>query len=170
MPPSQIAIPFSACRQTGPILRDENHNYAGEASMKKVISFLLIVVAIIVIFLGAAFSALVLAGKTVTAQVTSYEQVIILNTDDSTRNPSRYKLMYQFAIDSKRYEGSYTGVFEKGSHTQKTLRVRYLPFSPHVNTMDKTEMLLAGPVLIGVGVLMLVGSRRRKSCKNLKNP
>ena len=134
--------------------------------MKKVIRFLLIVVAIIVIFLGAAFSALVLAGKTATAQVTSYEQVIILNTDDSTRNPSRYKLMYQFAVDSKRYEGSYTGVFEKGSHMKKNLRVRYLPFSPHVNTMDKTETIFAGPVLIGVGILMLLGSRRQKTRKS----
>lgn len=124
---------------------------------KGLMDFLMIPVAIILLLMGSGSMALTLIGKTVTAQVTGYEQVIITNDDNSTRNPSRYKLEYQFVVNGERYDGSVTRTFEKGSHMRKTLRVRYLPPWPHVNAEDgTTKMVLAGPVMIGAGILLLV--------------
>lgn len=134
-----------------------------EPSKKKIMDFLMIPVAIILILLGIGSMALAVAGRTVIAQVTGYEQVMYLNNDDSTRNPRRYQLDYQFAVKGERYTGSVTRVFEKGSHLQKILRVRYLSFWPHVNAEDGTMgMVLAGPVLIGVGILLLVSGVKKK--------
>ena len=125
---------------------------------------LVIPAAIILLLMGIGYMALMLLGGTITAQVTGYEQVLILKNDDSTRNPSRYKLEYRFAVNNERYDGSVTRVFEKGSHLQKTLRVRYLPFWPHVNAeADTMGMVLAGPMMIGVGILMLVFGVKKKT-------
>lgn len=138
-------------------------NAPGKKPRKKgLMDLLMIPVAIIILLMGTGYMALMLAGGTVTAQVNGYEQVLILNNDVSTRNPSRYKLEYQFAVNGERYDGSVTRVFEKGSHLQKTLQVRYLPFWPHVNAEDGTGMVLAGPVMIGVGILLLVFRAKKK--------
>jgi hypothetical protein len=81
---------------------------------------LMIPIAVILILLGIGQLALGVAGSTVTAQVTGYEQKYIINNDESTRNPSRYKLDYQFSVNGKRYTGSVTRVFPGGSHMRQT--------------------------------------------------
>ncbi|NLT13198.1 MAG: zinc-ribbon domain-containing protein, partial [Clostridiales bacterium] len=78
----------------------------------RVMDFVVISVAIILILMGIGSMALTVVGSTTTAQVTGYEQVLFINNDDSTRNPSRYKLEYQFAVGGERYTGSVTRVFE----------------------------------------------------------
>jgi len=90
--------------------------------------FAVISVATILILMGIGSMALSVIGVTTTAQVTGYEQVLFINNDDATRNPSRYKLEYQFAVGGERYTGSVTRVFEGGSHMRQTLPVRYLSF------------------------------------------
>lgn len=129
----------------------------------KFMDLLVIPVAIILILIGTGHMALAVVGRLVTAQVIGYEQVIILNNDDSTRNPSRYKLEYQFSANGERYDGSVTRVFEGGSHMRKTLPVRYLPFWPRVNAEDDAGMGLVGPAATGLGVLVLVLAVRKKS-------
>ncbi len=139
-------------------------NIPGKKQCKKGLMDLLVIpIVIILLLMGTGSMVLTLAGRTVTAQVTGYEQVLIMNDDNSTRNPSRYKLEYQFAVNGERYDGSVTRTFEKGSHMRKTLRVRYLPPWPHVDAEDgSTKMVLAGPVMIGAGILLLVfGIKRR---------
>ena len=71
---------------------------------------LLIPVAIILILMGIGCMGLAVVGRTVTAQVTGYEQRPIMNKDESTKNPSRYKLEYQFSVNGERYTGSVTGI------------------------------------------------------------
>lgn len=124
---------------------------------------LLLTVSIILILLGLGHMALSAAGRTIPAQVTNYEQQYIINNDESTRNPSRYKLEYQFAVNGERYTGSVTRVFPGGSHMRQTILVRYLPFWPHMNAEDDAEMGLTGPVIMGLGVLMLALALRKKS-------
>ena len=119
--------------------------------------------AVILILLGIGQLALGVAGSPVTARVTGYEQVIFVNNDDSTRNPSRYKLEYEFSVNGERYTGSVTRVFPGGSHMRQTIPVRYLPFWPHVNTEDGGSAGFAGSVMVGVGVLVLVLGIREKS-------
>lgn len=122
---------------------------------------MLLPVAIILILIGTGYMGLTLVGKTVTGQVVDYEQVLILNNDDSTRNPSRYKLNYHFVVKGERYDGSVTRVFEGGSHIRNTIPVRYLPFWPHVNAEDDGAVELAGPAALGLGVLVLVLAFRK---------
>lgn len=127
----------------------------------------MIPVAIILILLGIGSMALVVAGRTVTTQVTGYEQVLYLNNDDSTRNPSRYKLEYRFSVNGELYTGSVTRVFSGGSHMRQTISVRYLPFWPHVNAEDSGGVNPAGPVTLGTGILLLVlaFSGSRSGCR-----
>lgn len=128
---------------------------------KKIMDKVMIPLAIILILLGIGNMALTVTGKTVTAQVTGYEQVMYLNNDESTRNPRRYQLDYQFAVKGKRYTGSVTRVFEGGSQTRNTIPVIYLPFWPHVNAEDSRGVNLAGPVMLGAGILLLVFEVRK---------
>ncbi len=129
----------------------------------KLMDLLIIPVAVILILLGIGQLALGVAGSTATAQVTGYEQKYILHNDESTRNSSRYKLEYQFSVNGERYTGSVTRVFPGGSHMRQTIPVRYLPFWPHVNAEDGETAGLAGPVMAGLGVLLLVVAVKRKS-------
>jgi hypothetical protein len=129
----------------------------------KLMDLLMIPVAVILILLGIGQLALGAVGSTATAQVTGYEQKYIINNDESTRNSSRYKLEYQFSVNGERYTGSVTRVFPGGSHMRQTLPVRYLPFWPHVNAEDGETAGLAGPVMMGLGVLLLMVTVKRKS-------
>jgi hypothetical protein len=129
----------------------------------KLIDLLIIPVAVILILLGIGQLALGVAGRTATAQVIGYEQVLFINNDDSTRNPSRYKLEYQFSVNGERYTGSVTRVFSGGSHMRQTIPVRYLPFWPHVNAEDGETAGLAAPVMTGLGAALLVLEVKRKS-------
>ena len=125
--------------------------------------FVVILVASVLILMGIGSMALTVVGSTTTAQVTGYEQVLFVNNDDSTRNPSRYKLEYQFAVGGERYTGSVTRRFEGGSHMRQTLPVRYLSFWPHVNAEDGETAGFAGSVMVGFGVVVFVFGIRRKS-------
>ena len=129
----------------------------------RIMDLLMIPIAVILILLGIGQLALGVAGSTVTAQVTGYEQKYIINNDESTRNPSRYKLEYQFSVNGERYSGSVTRVFPGGSHMRQTIPVRYLPFWPYVNAEDGETAGLAGPVMTGLGALLLVITVKRKS-------
>lgn len=144
-----------------------NRSTSGRPSQKKsIMDFLIVPVALILILLGIGHMALMVIGRPVTAQVTGYEQVLILHNDASTRNPSRYKLDYQFAVNGKRFDGSVTRVFASGSHMRATLPVRYLPFWPHVNGEDSDTMGLIGPAALGVGFLLLVFRVRGRRSRN----
>jgi hypothetical protein len=129
----------------------------------KLLELLMIPVAVILILLGIGQLALSVVGSTTTAQVTGYEQKYFINNDESTRNSSRYKLEYQFSVNGERYTGSVTRVFPGGSHMRQTIPVRYLPFWPHVNAEDGETAGLAGPVMTGLGALLLVITVKRKS-------
>lgn len=128
----------------------------------RIMDLLVIPVAIILILMGIGYMALGVVGSTVTAQVTGYEHKYIIHNDESTRNPSRYKLEYQFSVNGERYTGSVTRVFPGGSHIRRTIPVRYLPFWPHVNAEDGGTAGLAGPIMTGLGVLLLVVTVKRK--------
>lgn len=134
-------------------------------SLKKIMDLARVPIAVIIIMIGFGHIALTVAGKTVTAQVTGYEQRYIINNDDSTRNPSRYQLDYQFAVNGERYTGSVTRVFEGGSHMRQTISVSYLPFWPHVNAEDSGGLSLVGPIVTGAGILLLVFEIKRKRSK-----
>ena len=141
---------------------------ASRAAVKKplrdrIMSLLTLPVAVILILLGAGQLALSVVGSTTTAQVTGYEQKYFINNDESTRNSSRYKLEYQFSVNGERYTGSVTRVFPGGSHMRQTIPVRSLPFWPHVNAEDGETAGLAGPVMTGLGALLLVITVKRKS-------
>ncbi len=129
----------------------------------RIMDLLMIPAAVILILLGIGQLALGVVGSTATAQVTGYEQKYIINNDESIRNPSRYKLEYQFSVNGERYSGSVTRVFPGGSHMRQTIPVRYLPFWPHVNAEDGETAGLAGPVMTGLGALLLVITVKRKS-------
>lgn len=129
----------------------------------KFIDLLMIPVAIILVLLGIGSVALTVASNTTTAQVTGYEQMLFINNDDSTRNPSRYKLEYQFDVGGERYIGSVTRVFPGGSHIRQTITVRYFPFWPRMNAEDGGTAGLTGPIMTGLGVLLLVITVKRNS-------
>jgi len=120
----------------------------------KFMDLLMIPAAVILILLGIGQLALGVAGSPVTARVTGYEQVIFVNNDDSTRNPSRYKLEYEFSVNGERYTGSVTRVLPGGSHMRQKIPVRYLPFWPHVNAEEGKTAGFSGPVMAGVGVVV----------------
>jgi hypothetical protein len=123
---------------------------------------LMLLAAVFLIFIGIGHMAIAVVGRTATAQVTGYEQKYIIQNDESTRNPSRYKLDYAFSVNGERYTGSVTRVFPGGSHMRQTLPVRYLPFWPHINAEDSGGMNPAGPVILGAGILLLVLEMKRK--------
>ena len=75
---------------------------------------------------------------------------------NSTRNPSRYKLDYEFVVGGKQYTGSVTRVFKAWSHLRQTISVCYLPFWPHVNSEDSSGISIIGAIILGFGVFMLV--------------
>lgn len=135
---------------------------AGRPAKKNRKNTLMIAIAIILMLMGTGYMGLAAVGKPVTAQVTGYEQVLILNNDDSTRTPSRYKLEYQFSVNGERYDGSVTRLFEGGSHIRKTISVRYLPFWPHISAEDGGAVGFAGPAALGLGILVLVLTVREK--------
>lgn len=139
---------------------------AGKKRRKKgIMDVLLIPVATILILMGTGYSGLMIIGKTTATDITGYEQRTIINNDDSTRDPRRYEVYYEFAVNGERYGGSVTRIFEGGSHMRKTIQIRYLPFWPHVNAEDSAASGLAGPVMVGLGVLLLVsgvGIKARK--------
>jgi hypothetical protein len=127
----------------------------------RIFNWLMIPVGILLLIMGLGHLSLAVAGNPATAQVTDCEQVLFLNNDDSTRNPSRYKLEYQFSVNGERYTGSVTRVFPGGSQTRQTIPVRYLPFWPPVNAED-SDVNPAGPVMLGAGILLLLLGVRRK--------
>lgn len=129
---------------------------ASRLRKKRFMDVLLMPVAIILILMGIGYIGLTVAGRPVTAQVTGYEQVLIVNNNDSTRNQSRYKLEYAFSVNGERYTGSVTRVFAGESHMRQTIPVRYLPFWPHVNAEDGGAVGFSGPIMMGLGVLLLV--------------
>lgn len=129
---------------------------------------MLIPVGVILLLMGFGYMTLSVVGKTTTAQVTGYEQMVVLNNDDSTRDSSRYKLEYEFAAGGKRYTGSVTRIFEGASYMRSTIQIRYLPFWPHVNAENSGTVGLAGPVMLGVGVVVLVLGIKEKSRKQRK--
>jgi hypothetical protein len=132
---------------------------------------LLIPVGIILILLGIGSIILTVGGRTTTAQVTDYEQVMYINNDESTRDPRRYKLEYQFTVNGERYTGSVTRVFEKGSQTRKTIPVRYLPFLPSVNNEGGDGNLLGGLVMGGLGALLITaGNKQKRRARNPVSP
>jgi hypothetical protein len=139
------------------------HPSARQPLKNKLMDLLMIPAALILILLGIGQLALGMVGSTATARVTGYEQKYIINNDESTRNPSRYKLEYQFSVNGERYSGSVTRVFPGGSHMRQTIPVRYLPFWPHVNAEDGETAGLAGPVMTGLGALLIVITVKRKS-------
>ncbi|MDP3059000.1 MAG: hypothetical protein Q8N36_06040, partial [bacterium] len=101
-------------------------------------------------------------GKTIKASVTAYEQQAIVNNDISTRDSRRYRVEYQFTVNGVRYTGSVTRLFEGGSHIRQTISVRYLPFWPHVNAEDSDEVGLIGPIMIGLGALLLAFRSKKR--------
>lgn len=135
----------------------------------RIMDFVVILVASVLILMGIGSMALTVVGSTTTAQVTGYEQVLFVNNDDSTRNPSRYKLEYQFAVRGERYTGSVTRIFDGESHMRQTLPVRYLSFWPHVNAEDGETAGFVGPIMIGVGVVVFVFGVRKISRSRSKN-
>jgi hypothetical protein len=138
---------------------------------KKIMDLLLIPVGLIMILLGIGGMALIVSGRTTTAQVVDYEQVMYLNNDESSRDPRRYKLEYQFTVNGERYTGSVTRIFEGGSHMRQTLTVRYLPFWPSVNDEEGHGNILGSLAMSGLGVLLLVaGSRQKCRAKDLASP
>ncbi len=155
------ALPPTAPSPSPITMQMTNRNTAGKAPKKKMMDYLMVPIAILLILMGTGYMALMLAGRTVTAQVTDCEQVLYVNNDTSTRNPSRYKLEYQFSINGERYTGSVTRVFSGGSHMRQTISVHYLPFWPHINTEER-DVNPAGPVTLGTGILMLILSVKKK--------
>lgn len=138
----------------------------GKATLKKRwIDSLMIVVAVILIIMGIGYMGITWIGITVKAQVMDIEQVLFVNNDSASRNPSRYKLEYQFMVKGQSYHGSVTRVFRNGSHMKSTISVRYLPFWPHVNTEDGTEMVLVGPVMLGLGIFIFCMSVKGKKLR-----
>ena len=135
----------------------------------RIMNFVVIAIAMILILMGIGSMALSIVGSTTTAQVTGYEQVLFVNNDDASRNPSRYKLEYAFSIGGERYTGSVTRIFEGGTHMRQTLPVRYLPFWPHVNAEDGKTAGLAGPIMVGLGVVVFVIGVRKTSRSRNKN-
>lgn len=122
--------------------------------------WLLPFVAVALILFGIGHLALAMFGRTATAQVTDLEQVMFVNNDSSTRNPSRYKLDYAFSVDGERFTGSVTRVFTGGSQMRQTIRIKYLTFWPSINAED-ANMNPAGPAMLGAGILILVISVRK---------
>lgn len=140
-----------------------NRNIIEKKSLsKKIMDFLLIPVGIILILLGLGHMALAVAGNTTTAQVTGSKQVMYVANDDSSRDPRRYQLDYQFSVKGERYTGSVTRIFEGGSQMRQALQVRYLPFWPHVNDEDNKGNPLGGLGMIGLGTLLLSVEIRQK--------
>jgi len=118
--------------------------------------WLILPAAILLLIMGIGYMGLTVAGKTTRANVTGYEQQIYVNNDDSTRDPRRYKVDYEFAVNGKRYTGSVTRIFEGGSHMGKTLPIRYLLIWPHINAEDGSGTVVAGPLMAGLGVFLCV--------------
>lgn len=139
---------------------------SGGKARKKSADILLLIVAVLIFSLGAGTMALTVVGRATKAQVISYEQMLYLNNDDSTRNPGRYKLAYQFTVNDEQYTGAVTRVFAGGSHMRQTISIKYLPFWPHVNAEDSNTVALTGSVMIVAGILMaLLAVKKKKGRK-----
>ncbi len=135
----------------------------------RIMDWLLIPVAIILLLMGFGYMILSVAGRATTAQVIGNEQIYIVNNDDSTRDSRRYKPEYEFAAGGKHYTGSVTRIFGGGSRTRSTVAVRYLPFRPHVNAEDGGAAGLVGSVMPGAGIVALVLGIRGKFRLRNKN-
>ena len=123
--------------------------------------------ALLLLLVGSGYMTLFVAGRAVTAQVIGVERMHIVNNDESTGDSRRYKLDYAFSAGGERYTGSVTRVSGGGSQMRSTIPVRYLPFWPHVNAEDSAAAGLTGPVLVGLGILLLVyGMRERHRLRN----
>ncbi len=129
---------------------------------KKFFDLLFFFLGLIIIFLGMGHVALFAIGETVTAEVYEVSQQAMVQNDASTRNPSRYTLSYRFTVEGTSYSGHVTRVFEGGSHRRSTLKVRYLPFWPHVNHEDQGGVDLQGLLSMGVGILVIFFALRGK--------
>lgn len=121
---------------------------------------LLFIVALMLIIMGVGNIALQVAGKSTVAKVMDYEQVLYLSNDDSSRNPNRYKVNYQFAVEGQQYRGSVTRVFKDGSHMRETMAVLYLTMRPSINGEDRGNLSPTGLVLIASGVVLFILSLR----------
>lgn len=171
---TEIPVQVGFCSGCGSKVGERSENAFPEPTptrpaqgKNKPINLLIILAAVILILLGAGQLALGVVGNSVNAQVTDIEQVLIVNNDDSTRNPNRYKLEYQFSVHGKRYTGSVTRAFTGGTHMRQTIPVRYLPFWPHVNAEDGETGSFAGFILLGAGVVLLVfGIRKKRPLQN----
>jgi hypothetical protein len=127
------------------------------------VNVLVLLASVLLILVGAGFMALVVAGTTATARVTGAEQKYIFDSGYSQPDSRRYQVDYEFTAGGERYTGSMTRVFQEGSHTRPTIRVRYLPFWPHVNAEDAIDLNPVGPVMLGIGVLLLTHEVRKQS-------
>lgn len=112
---------------------------------------------LMIFMMGIGNMILQVRGKLVTAKVTGYEQVLFLSNDDASRNPSRYRLEYQFTVEEVSYRGSVTRVFKEGSHMRETLPIRYLSIRPSMNAEDssKTDFIGLGMMLGGVFIFSM---------------
>lgn len=129
---------------------------------KRKIKWLLLIVGVLLLILSAGYMALSVIGSSTTAQVTDYEQRIFINNDDSSRNPNRYEIYYEFNVKGERYSGSITRVFEGGSHMRNTIAIRYLPMMPSVNGEDSFQAGFAGPIMLLLGVFIIYVSFHSK--------
>lgn len=129
---------------------------------KKFFDVLFFFLGLLLIFLGIGHVALFAIGETVTAEVYEVAQQAMVQNDASTRNPSRYTLSYRFTVEGASYSGHVTRVFEGGSQMKSTMKVRYLPFWPHVNHEDQGSVALQGLLSIGVGILVIFFAMRGK--------
>lgn len=126
---------------------------------RRTTDLLLVLAGTLLVFFGAAHTALVVAGKPETANITFCRQVSIVGNRDSSRNSNRYELEYAFAVNGQQYTGSATKILPVGSHLQQTVTVLYLPFWPRFNA-EKTGVGLTGPAGLAVGLLIVaVGVR-----------
>lgn len=138
---------------------------------KKGTSILIILVGIALVLLGIAQFTLTIAGKTTKGQIVRTEQKMYLNNDESTRDPTRYTLYYEFTVKGEKYSGSVTkklkyGLTASSDGTRPAISVRYLPFWPHINTEENDTVSITGFFLIGLGILLFILEARAKKKRN----
>lgn len=154
-------FPPAAPERNGVAPAGKGKRVGGRASLTAGVSVHLASGPLIVLFVlaGIAYLVLLAAGHSDLAQVTG-RQPGFLNEQLSSWGYRCDKLEYEFSVNDERYHSSATRISPNGAPVEETIPVRYLPFLPQFNAGNGVLLVVAGPALLGAGVLLLMIRRK----------
>lgn len=139
---------------------------SGSFKLKKQrISFGVLILSLLLATFAFSQMGLLIVGSTTIADVYEYEQRIYIGGGDSTRDPTRYEVFYEFYVDGKRFTGSTMmnfpyGITVTSEGMPENVTVRYISVMPHINSPDGEIDILPFTILLLLsGLLLFIGLR-----------